>query len=86
MTDNTYNGWTNWETWQINLWLDNEEPWYRSKKRFLMCGKLDIDSVKKFCSECFGKEATPDMNPGDWDKVNWEEILQSFKDEATEYE
>lgn len=23
MTDNTYNGWTNWETWNINMWFDN---------------------------------------------------------------
>ena len=20
--DNTYNGWSNWETWNLNLWLD----------------------------------------------------------------
>ena len=24
MTDNTYNGWTNYETWNNNLWIDNE--------------------------------------------------------------
>lgn len=22
MTDTTYNGWTNYETWAVNLWLD----------------------------------------------------------------
>jgi len=21
MTDKTYNGWTNWETWNVNLWM-----------------------------------------------------------------
>jgi hypothetical protein len=25
----TYNGWTNYETWCVNLWLSNEEPSYR---------------------------------------------------------
>ena len=24
-----YNGWTNYETWLVNLWLTNEEPTYR---------------------------------------------------------
>ena len=26
---NKYNGWTNYETWAVNLWLENEEPTYR---------------------------------------------------------
>jgi hypothetical protein len=25
MTDQTYNGWTNYETWLVNLWMDNEQ-------------------------------------------------------------
>ena len=25
MKDNTYNGWTNYETWVVKLWTDNEE-------------------------------------------------------------
>lgn len=25
----TYNGWTNYETWAVKLWMDNEEPSYR---------------------------------------------------------
>ena len=24
MNDTTYNGWCNFETWQANLWLDND--------------------------------------------------------------
>ena len=28
MTDQTYNGWTNWETWNFKLWIDNEESSY----------------------------------------------------------
>lgn len=24
-TDKTYNGWTNYETWNVKLWMDNEE-------------------------------------------------------------
>lgn len=25
MSDNTYNGWTNYETWVVKLWIDNEQ-------------------------------------------------------------
>ncbi len=25
MSDNTYNGWSNWETWQVLLWADNDQ-------------------------------------------------------------
>lgn len=27
--NNTYNGWMNWETWLVNLWIKNDEPSYR---------------------------------------------------------
>lgn len=28
--DNTYNGWKNWETWNANLWLNNDELTYNT--------------------------------------------------------
>ena len=30
MTDQTYNGWTNWETWNFKLWIDNDEHTYNA--------------------------------------------------------
>ena len=28
MSNNKYNGWTNWETWNFNLWVTNDESDY----------------------------------------------------------
>lgn len=28
MSDTRYNGWTNYETWAVKLWMDNEESSY----------------------------------------------------------
>lgn len=89
----SYNGWANWETWQINLWLDNEEPLYREKCRFLRSAlKLDEHSVRTFCEEIF-PDGTPDMQNDDNEtvaqqmaKVDWAEIAHHFELEAKEYD
>ena len=30
MRNKNYNGWTNWETWNFKLWLDNSEDSYKA--------------------------------------------------------
>ena len=35
MSDQTYNGWTNYETWVIKLWLDNEEGTYQLQREWV---------------------------------------------------
>ena len=35
MADKTYNGWKNWSTWNVALWLGNDEDLYKISRRFV---------------------------------------------------
>ena len=40
--DVTYNGWRNYETWNVSLYINNEEPLYREAVRYVrQCERLD---------------------------------------------
>ena len=40
--DTTYNGWTNYETWNVALYIQNEYPIYQDAVRYVnQCRRLD---------------------------------------------
>lgn len=55
MTDNTYNGWTNYETWQAALWLSEAD--YRSTDsdsvEDMLRGLANADSLTGLASDIF---------------------------------
>jgi hypothetical protein len=40
--ENSYNGWTNYETWNIALWLGNDEGYYKIAKEYGSQGYLAL--------------------------------------------
>jgi len=74
-----YNGWTNYETWNVSLWVENEEGMYLEmvKNR-----PFSANSAREFV-ESLMPDGTPDFDDttGDYDDVNWDEIAESFNEE-----
>ena len=62
--DTTYNGWSNYETWNVALWLQNDE------NLFYLCRDMDnyVDTIDALKDE--GIVATPDGVRYDDPKVN----------------
>ena len=54
MTDTTYNGWKNWATWNVALWLGNDEWIYKIARRCVRYADL-VDRLEEY-----GMFRTPD--------------------------
>ena len=79
-----YNGWTNWETWQILLWIDNEEYSYKEMRQFVRRNRHSQSLTKliaAFVLELY-PNGTPDMDSAaEFDAVNWEEVTNHLLEE-----
>lgn len=76
----TYNGWANWQTWNVNLWVLNEEgPYLLVKERARQLRRRwSATDAKEFVLDIF-PDGTPDMDgPHEYRGVRWLEIARSF--------
>ncbi len=73
-----YHGWTNYATWNVDLWVTNVESTYNAMRELR---PYDAAKAEQIARELF-PEGTPDMDsPKDMDKVNWEEIAEAWNAE-----
>lgn len=91
MTRNEYNGWTNWETWNANLWIDND--WRLSEHYAHRAGDLlgsyeedeAIERLAGYIEDDFN-QLMPEVESGFFAdvmnmamcEVNWHEIAKHY--------
>lgn len=82
----SYNGWTNYETWNVALWISNDEPLYRASIDFAKSAQsINGETVEDFFHTFMGG-TTPDLvgmaERGEpCDAINFDEIATHWRDE-----
>ena len=73
MEDTTYNGWTNRETWLVNVWFNPESV------EDVRAARQMLEEEEESMNGCLR-----DMSG--LDRVNWEELEDAVKDEEDDEE
>ena len=69
-----YNGWTNYETWNIALWLKNDQGLYSATASATPRGGWDAKSLEEFVCNLM-PDGTPDFaSAEEYSAVDWDEI------------
>jgi len=82
MTSATYNGWANYETWNVSLWIQNDQFLYNTAKACVeYCGK-DETPYDKFVRCMFngGMNKTRDGVSYSSSKLDHQELNEMLKD------
>ena len=84
--DNNYNGWKNYETWNVNLWIQNDEGLYGFVRDGLesileACANdwenVSLTDLKELVRDAFGNK-TPDGVSLMDSAINWFEISDAL--------
>lgn len=76
-----YNGWTNRETWLVNVWYgDALEPGEFDSPEALR------DWIEEVCGPIPETGLIADMLGGAWDRVNWHELYEHYQENEEDEE
>jgi hypothetical protein len=89
MTDDTYNGYANWETWNVKLYIDNEqgsyEHWHDIGRDLLR--RTTEDRARRELVELLKQARDEGMLASDgvsWHRVDFHEIADEILEHAQE--
>jgi hypothetical protein len=81
--EKTYNGWTNHETWLVNLWMTGDQSYYEQLCEIVSSGDtLDeqAEALEDFILFEYAGESSSiwaDLINDSLDEVNWREIVEN---------
>ena len=81
-----YNGWTNYETWVVSLWLDNDEATHY-EARSIVHGTTNYQAANNL--KDWVTDMAPDLGGTLWadllgaalSEVDWLEIAENYQEE-----
>ena len=87
---NDYNGWTNKETWLVNIWYMGDMPQYFADMEQFHVDHLELeDSIRYIAEECEALSKLPagllsDFINTCWAEVNWHELAEHLNQDLKE--
>lgn len=83
MNDEKSNGWTNHETWIVNLWLNNDEPLYREALNIIRRSPHEAEALADWIRDMVADTGLKgDLITYSLASVNWQEIAESFAEDV----
>lgn len=79
--DQTYNGWPNYQTWNVMLWLDNDEGMYLYYRGMARRMKVLAANAKEIALVAFQSDHTPDGVNLHSSKIRWGRIAEAMRGE-----
>lgn len=78
-----YEGWANYETWNVSLWINNDEPTYRKAVGFMQDNPDSKNPYIAFIlSNFMTSMVTPDAVEYISDKLDYNELNEMMKELA----
>ena len=87
MSDKSYNGWTNYETWNVALWIDNDPGTYQEAREMARRapseGRLakDLQGWVEEMAPDLGASMFADLLSAALSEVDWYEIAAHYYEE-----